>query len=105
MRQRRGEILHLDHHEDPTSLTTPWVPHTDFVSPTTHTPWLPDYYYEDGDKPNKFGQISTLIIFVIGMSVLVVVLYQFVYKKCKEDDLPPQRAEPPLQDPLPPSNP
>ena len=44
------------------------------------------------DKPDRFAQISTVIIFAVGMTVLAVVLYQFVSKKCKEDDLPPQRA-------------
>ena len=33
-----------------------------------------------------------MIIFVVGMIVLGIVVYQFVLKKCKDDDMPPQRA-------------
>ena len=49
------------------------------------------HFPEEDEKADKFAQISTLIIFVVGMTVLAIVLYQFVLKKCKEDDLPPQR--------------
>lgn len=100
MRRAREKTFDLDDHhdDDRTDLTTAWVPKTNFVSPTTHTPWVPHYYHED-EKGDKFAQISTLVIFVVGMTVLAIVLFQFVLKKFKEDDLPPQRqgAPPALQ--------
>ncbi|XP_063682424.1 uncharacterized protein LOC134817218 [Bolinopsis microptera] len=94
MRLKEEELLdlHDDHLKERPSLTTPWLPRTNFVSPTTNTPWFPDYYHEEEETPDKFAQISTMIIFVVGMIVLGIVVYQFVLKKCKDDDMPPQRA-------------
>jgi len=94
MRLEQEKLLDLDDHhlQERPSLTTPWLPRTNFVSPTTNTPWFPDYYHEEEEKPDKFAQISTMIIFVVGMIVLGIVVYQFVLKKCKDDDMPPQRA-------------